>query len=155
MKNLLLSLLLLVAALSPAVAKEKYAQLRDYAVRADAIIVCKVERNNGDGTITAKVVKALKGERVGSIIIRGETGHCVMGGTVSRFMEVGREYLVFLFDKNNTVGRLGGILNIADGKTLEVLLMEGFQGADLDRNNGIQRLPLEEAVSQIGAILAK
>ncbi|MHC4648986.1 MAG: hypothetical protein ACYTBJ_26325 [Planctomycetota bacterium] len=128
--------------------KEAYVDLGAYVSGAEAICICSVEKDNGDGTVTANVMNVLKGALPASIVIRGQTGHCVLAGPVSRFMKAGNKYLVFLFE-NNTVGRLGGILEIDEDRRIVIQFTAGLAGTELDKDGFRRRLPLDEAVKQI------
>jgi hypothetical protein len=151
MRNLLAAAIILTSLASVASAKEQPADLRDYTTRASDIFIGKVKADHGDGSVTVQVETVLKGDAAGLLVIRGETGFCLMQGPVSQFMHTGKRYLVFLFE-NQAVGRLGGILAI-DGKMLSIQYMHGFTGTTFDQPTSTQKLPLEQAVSQIKAIL--
>lgn len=152
MKALLLAFGLLVCTTSAALGKEAPVRLRHYVKTAETICICTVTKGNGDGTVTAEVIGSLKGKRKGTVVIRGETGFCVMQGPVSRFMKPGQKHLVFLF-KENAVGRLGGILRIDDQDRLIANYIDGFAGTEHDPDKYEHRLPLAEALKQINRIL--
>lgn len=135
-----------------AVAKEAPADLKDYVKRSRVICVCKVTKANPDGTVTVDVVSSLKGKKTGAVVIRGKTGFCVVHGPVSRFMKPGQTYLVFLFT-DNTVGRLGGILDVEKGRTVVIRYIHGFADADYDKGRQRQTLSLEKAAAQIKHLL--
>lgn len=135
-------------------AKEAPAELEDYVKRSRAICVCKVKKDNGDGSVTANVVSSLKGKQEASVVIRGETGFCAVHGPVSRIMKPGQTYLVFLF-KNNQVGRLGGILAIENGRTVVIRYIHGFAATEYDNDRQVQTLPLKKTYSQIRHLLNK
>lgn len=131
--------------------REAYVSLADYARRAEAICVCTVEKDDGDKTVTVRVDQALKGALDKTEVLKGETGHCVMHGPVSHFMKPKARFVVFLF-KDNTVGRLGGILSVHED-TLVARFVDGFTGTTFDKNLLAHKLPLKNALEQIKAIL--
>ena len=133
-------------------AREAQARLSDYARRSAAIIVCTVEKDNGDGTVTVRVNRLLKGALPERVIVSGETGFCVRRGRVSEFVSTGKTYLLFLFE-GNRVGRLGGILEIKKQNTLDIRFMTGFEGTEFDRAANAFVLPLAEAERQISKLL--
>ena len=59
MKHVLVAILILVSASSPCFAKERFADLKDYATRAENVCVCVVDKDNGDGTVTATVITSV------------------------------------------------------------------------------------------------
>jgi len=132
--------------------KEPYVSLTNYVVAAEAICLCTVERDNGDDTVTVRAERVLKGELDGTVVLRGKTGHCVMQGPVNRFMTTGERYVVFVFD-DSTVGRLGGILPVKDGR-LVARFVQGFTGATFDPKVSADTLSLTAAIDQIAAIAA-
>jgi hypothetical protein len=147
------ALALLSLTAPPARAKEPFARLDDYARRADAIAICVVDRDNGDGSVTVSVTRVLKGDLKKAAVIRGNTGFGAGEGPVSRFMAARRKYLVFLF-QGDTPGRLGGILAVQEDKTLVFSYLSGFAGVRHDKDNFlIQRLPLADGIKQIGALV--
>lgn len=150
----LLLILTFVAATSVIRAKEAPVNLHDYVKKANIIATCVIQRDNGDGTVTATIISVLKGNPEKSLTIRGETGHCVLEGPVSRFMKPDQKYLVFLF-KDNTVGRLGGILEIENDETLLVKYIVGFANTVYHRETETVKLALTEAKRQIAALLAE
>ena len=150
----LLSTIDLVAVVSPAFAKEGHVRLDDYAEKAQIICVCTVTKSHDDGSVTAKVERNLKGEPAMLIRIRGETGFCVTRGPVAWFMTSNRRYLVFLFD-DNKVGRLGGVVEIDKEGSLLIRHMDGFSDSVYAKEVSAHKLPLENAVGQIQAIVKK
>jgi hypothetical protein len=121
MKYILLLFAIFSLMVPPVSAKESFVSLEDYVAKAEAIAVCVVEKDNGDGSVTANITEVLKGNLDKSVIIQGETGHCIVRGPVSRFMKAENKYLVFLF-KGNIVGRRGGILQIEEALLHEYVL---------------------------------
>jgi hypothetical protein len=154
MKSIVLLFAVFTLLVAPAWARESHVKLEDYVKRAEAIAICVVETDNGDGTVTANILEVLKGDLGKTAVIQGDTGHCVIRGPVSRFMKPKNTYLVFLF-KSNTVGRLGGILEIEDDKTLLITYIDGFAGTTFDKDNRRRTLPVIEAKDQIQALLKK
>jgi hypothetical protein len=155
MKYIILLFAVFSLLIAPACAYERSVNLEEYVTKAEAIAVCVVEKDNGDGSVTASVTETLKGNLDNTEVIRGETGFCVMHGPVSRFMKPNNKYLVFLF-QDNTVGRLGGVLEIEDDKTLLVMYyIEGFTGTTHDKETNRRTLPVEEAKQQIKVLLQK
>ena len=152
MKYMFLLFAFFTLLISPISAKESYVSLEDYVTGAEAIAICVVEKDNGDGTVTISITETLKGKLEQTEVIQGETGHCVIHGPVSRFMKPTNQYLVFLF-KDNTVGRLGGILEIEDEKTLLATYIDGFTGITYHKETHRRTLPLNEAKQQIQALL--
>lgn len=151
MKIIFVLIAMLVLCLGRAEAKEAFVNLADYVATAEAITICTVEKDNGDGTVTVAPGEVLKGTLGARVIVRGETGHCVIRGPVSRFMKPKHRYLVFLF-KNHTVGRLGGILEIADN-TLFINYIDGFTGTTSVPEKYRRTLPVAKATAQIKALL--
>ena len=140
--------------IAPVRAKEAFVNLGDYVTKAEAIALCVVQKDNGNGTVTASITEILNGDLDQTEVIRGETGHCVIRGSVNRFMKPKNNYLVFLF-KDNKVGRLGSIAKVEEGKTLLITYIHGFTGTTFDKENHRQTLPVMEAKAQIKALLQK
>ncbi|MCI0650449.1 MAG: hypothetical protein L0Z55_01050 [Planctomycetes bacterium] len=62
MKRFVLLIGAFARCIAPAVAKEAPVDLAAYVKSADAIAICKVEKDNGDGTVTAGIVEVIKGK---------------------------------------------------------------------------------------------
>jgi len=131
--------------------EEAAVSLTDYVTRAEAICVCTVKKDNGDGTVTVRVEKTLKGKLDETVVLKGKTGVCNVNGPVSYFMKPKERYLVFVF-KDYIVGRLGGILSIQN-ETLVTNGIYGFTNTTFDKKQGAHKLSLKKAIDQIRAIL--
>ena len=153
MKTTVAFIAILLAVSNLSFGKEAYVSLSKYVNAAQAICVCTVKADNKDETVTIQVDQILKGKLDRTEILNGDTGHCVMQGPVSRFMKPKERYIVFVF-KDNTVGRLGGILPIHN-ETLDARFMDGFTGTTFDKKQGVNKLALGKAIDQIESIVKK
>ncbi len=153
MKSLISTILCLSILIPFANAREKFAELEEYVKNSESICICTVDENNDDGGVAVTVDQILKGSLGKNILIKGNTGHCVIEGPINRFMEPENKYLVFLF-KGNTLGRLGGIIKIED-KILIARYIHGFKEGILDQERICWKIPLERGIQQIKDILNK
>jgi len=81
-------------------------------------VVTVKERGSG-GSVVVKVDETWKGEKRAGLTVGGETGYCVVQGPADRFLRPGKRYLLFLFE-GDTLGRLGGVLEVLPGDRVEV-----------------------------------
>lgn len=94
-------------------AKEAYVNLDQAVGDAEFIVVGTVREATAEQGVRLAVDTWLRGTatKSGELTVQGETGFCVMRGPVSRFMTVGKRYLVFVLP-GGRVGRLGHIQQI-------------------------------------------
>lgn len=86
---------------------------------AESVVIATVREIRGEQAVVLTVHEWLKGTPTpaGEITLKGETGHCVTGGPVPRFMKPGERFLVFVFP-GGKAGRLGHIQKINPDATL-------------------------------------